>query len=280
MRKISILLLLCTLVLCLAACGNQGTTDDDIVGDDWRTWGTIQDTGTLTHDGQMIDVCICITDTGADLYYDKAEQELYTTVQFPVPLDSAASRYQGTDYSDLDGDGICELLFAADPGSDDYRTCGWHGDTLEPIQFTGDARYGADPNGITGSLDGRVVFSGGIPMLEAWYYQLGTYCAVIGMNGTSDGVVTLDPSFKWNYRGSCYYLTVAKILPVYLDEGGTAVLTPGEKLLLTGTDGQNTFFRIDDGRTGSIRLEYDGEGGWTINGESEENFFEMLPYVG
>ena len=181
---------------------------------------------------------------------------------------------------DLDGDGICELLFAADPGSDDYRTCGWHGDTLEPIQFTGDARYGKDPNGLTGSLDGRVVFSGGIPMLEAWYYQLGTYCAVIGMNGTSDGVVTLDPSFKWNYRGSCYYLTVAKILPVYLDEGGTAVLTPGEKLLLTGTDGQNTFFRTDDGRTGSIRLEYDGEGGWTINGESEENFFEMLPYVG
>lgn len=181
---------------------------------------------------------------------------------------------------DLDGDGICELLFAADPGSDDYRTCGWHGDTLEPIEFTGDARYGADPNGLTGSLDGRVVFSGGIPVLEAWYYQLGTYRATIGMNGTSDGVVTLDPSFKWNYRGSYYYLTVAKILPVYLDESGVAVLTPGEKLILTGTDGQNTFFCTDDGRTGSIQLEYNGEGGWTINGESEENFFEMLPYAG
>ena len=181
---------------------------------------------------------------------------------------------------DLDGDGICELLFAADPGSDDYRTCGWHGDTLEPIAFTGDARYGADPNGLTGSLDGRVVFSGGIPVLEAWYYQLGTYRATIGMNGTSDGVVTLDPSFKWDYRGSYYYLTVAKILPVYLDESGVAVLTPGEKLILTGTDGQNTFFRTEDGRTGSIQLEYNGEGGWTINGESEENFFEMLPYVG
>ena len=181
---------------------------------------------------------------------------------------------------DLDGDGICELLFAADPGSDDYRTCGWHGDTLKPIEFTGDARYGKDPNALSGSIDGRVVFSGGIPVLEAWYYQLGTYRAVIGMNGTSDGVVTLDPSFKWDYRGSYYYLTVTKILPVYLDESGTAVLTPGEKLLLTGTDGQNTFFRTEDGRTGSIRLEYDGEGGWTINGESEENYFEMLPYVG
>ncbi len=181
---------------------------------------------------------------------------------------------------DLDGDGICEILFAADPGSDDYRTCGWHGDTLEPIEFTGDARYGADPNGLSGSLNGRVVFSGGIPVLEAWYYQLGTYRATIGMNGTSDGVVTLDPSFKWDYRGSYYYLTVAKILPVYLDESGVAVLTPGEKLILTGTDGQNTFFRTEDGRTGSIQLEYNGEGGWTINGESEEAFFEMLPYVG
>ena len=33
MQKLSILLLLCTLMLCLAACGNQGTTDDTI-GDD------------------------------------------------------------------------------------------------------------------------------------------------------------------------------------------------------------------------------------------------------
>lgn len=181
---------------------------------------------------------------------------------------------------DLDGDGICEILFAADSGSDDYRTCGWHGDTLKPIEFTGDARYGADPNSLTGSLVGRVVFSGGIPVLEAWYYQLGTYRAIISMHGTSDGVVTLNPTYKWEYRGNGYYLTVTKILPVYLDESGAAVLTPGEKLVLTGTDGQNTFFRTEDGRTGSIRPEYNGEGGWTINGESEENFFEMLPYVG
>ena len=113
----------------LAACGNQGTTDDDIAGDDWRTWGTIQDTGTLTHDGQMIDVCICITDTGADLYYDKAEQELYTTVQFPVPLDSAASRYQGTDYSDLDGDGNSDLQMSFDQDGE-YVTYVWYWNTV------------------------------------------------------------------------------------------------------------------------------------------------------
>lgn len=125
MRKFSILLLLCTLVLCLAACGNQGTTDDDIAGDEWRTWGTIQDTGTLTHDGQMIDVCICITDTGADLYYDKAEQELYTTVQFPAPLDSAASRYRGTDYSDLDSDGNSDMQMTFNVDGQ-YQTYVWY----------------------------------------------------------------------------------------------------------------------------------------------------------
>ena len=180
---------------------------------------------------------------------------------------------------DLNGDGISELFFSADPGSDDYRTCGWHGDTLEPLRFVGDARYGADPNGIYGSVDGRVVFSGGIPILEAWYYQLGTYRATIGLTSDQDGVVTMTPYAKWEYRGNSYYLTVAKILPVYLDESGVAVLTPGEKLVLTGTDGQNTFFRTEDGRTGSLTPVYDGEG-WTINGESEESFFEMLPYAG
>ena len=131
MRKFSILLLLCTLVLCLAACGNQGTTpsDDDIVGDDWRTWGTIQDTGTLTHDGEMIDVCICITDTGVDFYYDKAEQELYTSVQFPVTLDSAASRYMDTDCSDLDGDGNSDLQMSFDEDGE-YITYVWYWNTV------------------------------------------------------------------------------------------------------------------------------------------------------
>ena len=39
MRKFSLFLLLCGLVLCLAACGPKETTpDDDIAGDDWRTW--------------------------------------------------------------------------------------------------------------------------------------------------------------------------------------------------------------------------------------------------
>lgn len=180
---------------------------------------------------------------------------------------------------DMNGDGICELLFSADAGSDDYYTCGWSGDTLAPIEFTGDGRYGADSTAPSGKLDGRVVFSGGIPILEAWYYQLGTYRAVMGFVGNSDGTFSLAPHMKWDYPGNDWYLTVAKILPVNLDDAGVAVLTPGEKLVLTGTDGSHAFFRTEDGRTGSITLDY-ADYTWTINGESEDAFFEFLPYVG
>lgn len=177
------------------------------------------------------------------------------------------------------GDGVCELFFSADMGSDDYESCGWHGDTLEPILFTGDARYGADAAALTGRLDGCIVFGGGVPVVEDWYYQLGTYRASIGLTFASDGTMTLAPYMKWEYSGNNVSLTVAKILPVYLDESGTAVLVPGEKLTLTGTNGKTTFFRTEDGRTGYITPEY-AVGTWTINGENEESFFEMLPYVG
>ena len=69
MRKFSILLLLCPLMLCLAACGNQGTTDDDIVGDDWRTWGTVQAAGTIVHGGEETDVLVCLCRDEAVFYY-------------------------------------------------------------------------------------------------------------------------------------------------------------------------------------------------------------------
>ena len=53
----------------------------------------------------------------------------YTTVQFPVPLDSAASRYQGTDYSDLDGDGNSDLQMSFDQDGE-YVTYVWYWNTV------------------------------------------------------------------------------------------------------------------------------------------------------
>lgn len=129
MRKFSILLLLCTLMLCLVACGNQGTTDDDIVGDDWRTWGTIQDTGTLTRGGDSTDACICVSDDGAKLYYDLPEQELYGSVVFPESIDGAAGCYQDTDFTDLDDDGNSDMQMSFDQDGE-YVTYVWYWNTV------------------------------------------------------------------------------------------------------------------------------------------------------
>ena len=66
-RKRWIALLLALACLLLAGCQKQSaedlqTPDDesDVVGDDWRTWGWINDWGTIVVDGEMIDVLLCV----------------------------------------------------------------------------------------------------------------------------------------------------------------------------------------------------------------------------
>ena len=125
MRKFSLFLLLCGLVLCQAACGPKETTPDDIASDDWRTWGTIQDTGTLTRGGDSTDVCICVSDDGAKLYYDLPEQELYGSVVFPESIDGAACCYQDTDFTDLDGDGNSDMQMTFHVDGQ-YQTYVWY----------------------------------------------------------------------------------------------------------------------------------------------------------
>ena len=51
------------LALCLsgAACGNS----DDTAGDDWRASGAVVERGTITHDGESVDVLVTVD---MDLY--------------------------------------------------------------------------------------------------------------------------------------------------------------------------------------------------------------------
>ena len=180
---------------------------------------------------------------------------------------------------DLNGDGICELLFSCDPGSDDYFTCGWHGDTLQPIEFVGLSQNSSDENTAFGYVDGSIEFSFGTAILESWSYQLGTYGAFLPLAMSDDGDIQPAENCRREYRGNTTYLTVKKSLPVTMDDGSASAIEAGEKILLTGTDGTNAFFRTEDGRTGFIPLAR-GDSGWTINGEDEQDFFDFLPYAG
>ncbi len=181
--------------------------------------------------------------------------------------------------ADLDGDGAAEIIFSGDMGSDDYVTCAWRADTLEPIQFTGESRRGADPEELTRTADGLAVFSLGGFYLESWSYQLGTYRAVREYE-LKDGVIAPGQWSDWAYCGNRFDLTVKKDLPVVMDDGGETVLSPGDVIRLLGTDGSTVRFVRSDGASGTLRLSMSEDGGWTIDGIGEDAYFEILPYVG
>ena len=56
--------------LSLAACGNS----DDVAGEDWRTSGMVAASGTITHDGESVDVLVTVSESSAAFYRDLPEQ--------------------------------------------------------------------------------------------------------------------------------------------------------------------------------------------------------------
>ena len=183
--------------------------------------------------------------------------------------------------SDIDSDGVTEIIFSGDMGSDDYVTCAWRADTLEPICFTGENRRGANPWETTQTVDGRAVMSAWRLYIESWNYQLGTYRAVRAYTIT-DGVIAPVGRGEWTYDSNSCDLTVKRDLPVTMDSGVFRYLEPGTVIRLTGTDGSIVRFSTADGDTGCLYMEYvyGDNGGWYLNGLSENEYFEMLPYAG
>ena len=80
---------------------------------------------------------------------------------------------------------------------------------------------------------------------------------------------------------SYFEMTVTKDLPVTID-GKETTLPVGSKLSITGTNLVDTVtFETSDGITGSIQVTPDEENfGWLIDGISENEYFEMVPYAG
>lgn len=95
------------MVLCLslAACGNS----DDAAGDDWRTTGMVVDSGTITHDGDSVDVLVTVSESSAAFYRDIPEQVLFDSVVFPMDIPDAKQTFNSISFDDLDGDGESDV---------------------------------------------------------------------------------------------------------------------------------------------------------------------------
>ena len=91
------------LALCLsaAACGKS----DDTAGDDWRASGAVVDSGTITHDGDSVDVLVTVSESSAAFYRDMPEQVLFDSVSFPVSIPDAEEAFHAISFDDIDGDG-------------------------------------------------------------------------------------------------------------------------------------------------------------------------------
>lgn len=122
--------------------------------------------------------------------------------------------------------------------------------------------------------------------LRAHLDVLGTYYAYmdyeIGESGaltqTEDVFEILQDGYAWRV------LTTMKELPVTVD-GETTMLPEGSRIRITGTDNEGTasFTDEDTDAAGSILYERgDGDDAWTlyIDGVSEYEYFEMIPYAG
>ena len=114
MKKHIAMLLALMMCLCLAACGDNGTNDDEqIAGGDWRTTGVVRANGVITRGGEDTDVLVCIDRDSATFYCDDIEQTLFDYVTFPMQVvsddDDPWEAFQSIDFADRNGDGSSDV---------------------------------------------------------------------------------------------------------------------------------------------------------------------------
>ncbi len=121
MKKYLAFILALMMCLCLAACGDKGTNDDDqVAGDDWRTTGVVRANGIITRGGEDTDVLVCVDRDNATFYYDDIEQTLFDYVTYPMQIvsdnDDPWEAFQSIDFADRDGDGNSDvaMIFTVD----------------------------------------------------------------------------------------------------------------------------------------------------------------------
>ena len=131
------LTLILVIVLCLgfAACGGS---DDDIAGDDWRTSGIVAGSGTITHDGDSVDVLVTVSETSAAFYRDLPEQILFDSVLFPMTVPDAEQAFNAISFNDMDGDGESDVLVSFIHENGDITELIWIWDPVERYVFRED----------------------------------------------------------------------------------------------------------------------------------------------
>ncbi|MDE7324372.1 MAG: RsiV family protein [Lachnospiraceae bacterium] len=174
-------------------------------------------------------------------------------------------------------DGRSFLIFYCDYASDDYvtyvyevtggkvRAC----DKLDDVSFVG-SYLGASEKFYLGTDELGLFMH--LNVFGSYTGSMKYHLTEEGKLVQAEEIFVIDTPFE---------LTVVKELPVTL-EGVETTIPAGSVLKITGTDNAGTaYFRLDTGETGTISYVRDREQ-WQllIDGVSENEYFEMLPYAG
>ena len=140
-----LILLLGWVILPAPAREQEAPPEEDIAGSDWRTWGIIDDSGTLVQDGDTIPFCACVHTENTTLYHDTENQVLLAELDYPAPVENAEQRYLGMDSGSALRCPRCRrprkgLRYRRPPSTDRYTRC--------PNQSR--KRRPPDPSGHTG----------------------------------------------------------------------------------------------------------------------------------
>ena len=79
-----LILLLGWAILPAPAVPSDDPPEENIAGSDWRTWGIIDDSGTLVQDGEIIPFCACVHTGNTTLYHDTESQVLLAELDYRV----------------------------------------------------------------------------------------------------------------------------------------------------------------------------------------------------
>ena len=125
-----LILLLGWAILPAPAMPSDDPPEEGIAGSDWRTWGIIDDSGTLVQDGETIPFCACVHTGDTTLYHDTESQVLLAELDYPVPVENAEQRYLGMETADRNGDGSSDVLlrFSQEDGTLELLFC-WDPET-------------------------------------------------------------------------------------------------------------------------------------------------------
>ena len=133
-KHIFIPVLAMALCLSLAACGNS----DDVAGEDWRTTGVVVGSGTITHDGESVDVLVTADHNSAAFYRDLPEQVLFDSVSFPMNIPDVEQSFNAISFDDMDGDGESDVLVSFIHENGDATELAWIWDPVERYVFRED----------------------------------------------------------------------------------------------------------------------------------------------